>query len=142
MPPAARENRTPRIYYATQVGVAPPTIVLFVNSTKLFDPTYQRYLLNVFREKLPFRDIPIKLYMRSRKQTEPGERSSSDRPYESDDDQEMNPAALAPTFPIRLPSADISTSRRVSSTAKSMSCSLSWMADKLLPLVAWKHHVY
>ena len=51
--------------------------MLFVNSTKLFDPTYQRYLLNVFREKLPFRDIPIKLYMRSRKQTEPGERSSS-----------------------------------------------------------------
>jgi GTP-binding protein len=72
--PATRENRTPRIYYATQVGVDPPTIVLFVNSTKLFDPTYQRYLLNVFREKLPFRDIPIKLYMRSRTQTEPGER--------------------------------------------------------------------
>ena len=39
--------------------------------------TYQRYLLNTFREKLPFHDIPIKLYMRSRKQTEPGERSSS-----------------------------------------------------------------
>jgi GTP-binding protein len=82
--PATRENRTPRIYYATQVGVAPPTIVLFVNSTKLFDPTYQRYLLNTFREKLPFRDIPIKLYMRSRKQTEPGERSSS--ASEPDDD--------------------------------------------------------
>jgi GTPase len=76
-PPASCENRTPRIYYATQVGVAPPTIVLFVNSTKLFNQTYQRYLLNTFREKLPFRDIPIKLYMRSRKQTEPGERSSS-----------------------------------------------------------------
>ena len=49
--PASRENRTPRIYYATQVGVAPPTIVLFVNSTKLFDPTYQRYLLNIFSRK-------------------------------------------------------------------------------------------
>jgi GTP-binding protein len=73
-PPAMRENRTPRIYYATQVDAAPPTIVLFVNSTRLFDATYQRYLLNVFREKLPFRDIPIKLYMRARKQTEPGTR--------------------------------------------------------------------
>ncbi len=50
-PPASRENRAPRIYYATQVGVAPPTIVLFVNSTRLFDPTYQRYLLNVFSRK-------------------------------------------------------------------------------------------
>jgi GTP-binding protein len=75
-PPASRENRTPRIYYATQVGVAPPTIVLFVNSTRLFDPTYQRYLLNTFREKLPFRDIPIKLYMRSKKPMEPGASSS------------------------------------------------------------------
>ncbi len=70
-PPAMRENRNPRIYYATQVSTAPPTVVLFVNSTRLFDATYQRYLLNVFREKLPFRDIPIKLYMRSRTQSDP-----------------------------------------------------------------------
>lgn len=68
-PPASREGRAARIYYATQVGSAPPTIVLFVNSTRLFDATYQRYLLNVFREKLPFRDVPIKLYLRSRTQT-------------------------------------------------------------------------
>jgi len=84
-PPASRENRTPRIYYATQVDVAPPTIVLFVNSVRLFDATYQRYLLNVFRQKLPFRDIPIKLYMRSRKQEEPGgSRPSHDRPEEDE----------------------------------------------------------
>ena len=76
-PPSSRENRTPRIYYATQVDVTPPTIVLFVNSTRLFDATYQRDLLNVFRNKLPFRDIPIKLYLRSRKQEEPGGRPSN-----------------------------------------------------------------
>jgi GTP-binding protein len=76
-PPAARENRNPRVYYATQVGVAPPTIVLFVNSVSLFDPTYLRYLLNVFREKSPYHDVPIKLYLRARKQLEPGERSAS-----------------------------------------------------------------
>ena len=85
-----RENRSPRIYYATQVGIAPPTIVLFVNSPRLFDATYQRYLLNVFREKLPFHDIPIKLYLRSRKQTEPGartgagDRDEADPGYEED----------------------------------------------------------
>ncbi len=58
------------------MGLAPPTVVLFVNSTQLFDPTYQRYLLNVFREKLPFHDIPIKLYLRARKQSDQGARSS------------------------------------------------------------------
>jgi len=91
-PPASRENRTPRIYYATQVGVAPPTIVLFVNSTRLFDATYQRYLLNVFREKLPFRDIPIKLYMRSRKQYEPGDRPAADSVLGTDDSFDVNAA--------------------------------------------------
>jgi GTP-binding protein len=65
-PPSMRENRSPRVYYATQVGTAPPTVVLFVNSPSLFDATYQRYLLNVFREKLPFHDVPIKLYLRAR----------------------------------------------------------------------------
>jgi GTPase len=95
-PPASRENRCPRIYYATQVGVAPPTIVLFVNSTRLFDPTYQRYLLNVLREKLPYHDIPIKLYMRSRKQNEAGEHSRSEHSEASDDQFDLNsPAARA-----------------------------------------------
>ncbi len=70
-PPAARDNRNPRIYYATQVGVAPPTIVLFVNAPALFEPTYQRYLLNFFREKLPVRDVPVKLYLRARSQSDP-----------------------------------------------------------------------
>jgi GTPase len=69
-PPSMRENRTPKIYYATQVGTAPPTVVVFVNSPPLFDATYQRYLLNVFREKLPYHDIPIKLYLRSRSRTD------------------------------------------------------------------------
>jgi GTPase len=82
--PPSRDNRTPRVYYATQVGVAPPTIVLFVNSTQIFDPTYLRYLLNVFREKSPYHDIPIKLYMRARKQTEPDGRTSGHEPDEID----------------------------------------------------------
>jgi GTP-binding protein len=70
-PPPLRENRSPKVYYATQVGTAPPTIVLFVNKPSVFDPTYQRYLLNAFRSKLPFRDVPIKLYLRSRLKTDP-----------------------------------------------------------------------
>src|SRR5690606_25232444 len=72
-PPASQAGRTPRVYYATQVGSAPPTIVLFVNRPSLFEPTYQRYLLNAFRERLPVQDIPIKLYLRARSQTEIGD---------------------------------------------------------------------
>jgi GTP-binding protein len=101
--PPARENRTPRIYYATQVGVAPPTIVLFVNSTRLFDATYQRYLLNVFRTKLPFRDIPIKLYMRSRKQTEPGDRSAPEHVGDTDDSLDVTSAGARADLPNQAP---------------------------------------
>jgi GTP-binding protein len=93
--PASRENRTPRIYYATQVGIDPPTIVLFVNSARLIDPTYSRYLLNIFREKLPFHDIPIKLYMRSRKQAEPGASSSGDQSPETESPLNRNLAGRA-----------------------------------------------
>lgn len=77
-PPSMRNSKPPRIYYATQVGTAPPTVVLFVNQTSLFDATYQRYLLNVFREKLPFHDIPLKLYLRARTQHDPNAPSSED----------------------------------------------------------------
>ena len=45
--------------------------MLFVNRPSLFEAPYQRYLLNVFREQLPFPDIPIKLYLRARTQTDP-----------------------------------------------------------------------
>ena len=105
-PPASRENRTPRIYYATQVGVTPPTVVLFVNSTRLFDPTYQRYLLNVFRERLPFRDIPIKLYMRSRRQDEEAEDRSSTEIWEGptgaiDEGQELAGSQIPGQSPRR-----------------------------------------
>ncbi len=79
-PPSPKENRVPRIYYATQVGTAPPTVVLFVNHPTAFDATYQRYLLNVFREKLPFHDVPIKLYLRARSQTDPNAPSSQSDP--------------------------------------------------------------
>lgn len=101
-PPAMKENRSPRIYYATQVDVAPPTIVLFVNSTRLFEPTYQRYLLNVFRERLPFRDIPIKLYLRSRKQTDPSERRRDGGDFDEGSDDEPMTRAGSDTEPENL----------------------------------------
>jgi len=65
-PPPLHQNRRPKLYYATQVGVQPPTIVLFCNNPKAISAQYQRYLLGVFREKLEFGEVPIKLYLRKR----------------------------------------------------------------------------
>jgi GTP-binding protein len=66
-PPPLRQNRRPRVLYATQVDVQPPTIVLFTNGPELFDNTYRRYLVKTFRDKLPFHDVPVKLLLRGKR---------------------------------------------------------------------------
>jgi GTP-binding protein len=69
-PPPMHRNRRPKVYYATQVAVQPPTIVLFCNEPSAIAAQYQRYLLGVFRENLPFAEVPIKLYLRRREAAE------------------------------------------------------------------------
>ena len=65
--PRPRRNRLPKILYATQVSVEPPTIILFVNDPALFDASYKRYLANRLRERLPFAEVPIRLLWRGRR---------------------------------------------------------------------------
>lgn len=65
-PPPLARNREPKLYYATQVGIQPPTIVVFVNDPALISKPYQRYLLGKFRDDLEFHEVPIKLYLRRR----------------------------------------------------------------------------
>lgn len=65
-PPIQKSKRLPKIYFASQVAAEPPTIVLFANDPSLFDDIYRRYLLKVFRDSLPFPEVPIKLDFRSK----------------------------------------------------------------------------
>ncbi len=65
-PLPAFKGRLPKIYYATQVGIQPPTIVLFCNEPRGISKPYQRYLLGKFRDDLDFDEVPIKLYLRKR----------------------------------------------------------------------------
>ncbi len=59
--PSSRLGTQARLYYASQVSVHPPTIVLKVNHPKLFKGQYERYLMNRLREELPFSEVPIRL---------------------------------------------------------------------------------
>ena len=65
-PPPLYQNRRPKIYYATQVSVQPPTIVLFCNEPQALSRPYQRYLLSAVRDQLHFEEVPVKLYLRKR----------------------------------------------------------------------------
>eukprot|EP00913_Durusdinium_trenchii_P013370 g12551.t1 len=80
-PPPHRRNRRPRIYYVTQVAIEPPTIVLKCNEPRLFDESWKRYLLGVLREELPFHEVPIRLYFRSRSNDEAEETDDSERTH-------------------------------------------------------------
>jgi GTP-binding protein len=72
-PPPLDRNRQPKIYYATQVGEEPPTLVLFCNHPGSIAENYRRYLVGAFRDNLPFGEVPIKLYLRKRESAEPQE---------------------------------------------------------------------
>ena len=72
-PPPLHRNRQPKIYYATQVGEEPPTLVLFCNHPQAISENYRRYLVGAFRDNLPFGEVPIKLYLRKRESAEPEE---------------------------------------------------------------------
>ena len=65
-PPPLHHFHKTKIYYTSQVDVAPPTIVLFCNMPEAFSAPYQRYLLNYLRDGLPFAEVPIRLLFRKR----------------------------------------------------------------------------
>ena len=64
--PPAVKNRRPRLYYATQAGIEPPTFIFFANDAALIHFSYRRYLENRIRDVLGFHGAPIKLVFRDR----------------------------------------------------------------------------
>jgi GTP-binding protein len=65
-PPADTRGRPVRLYYATQVEAAPPTIVISTSAPRSVSEPYKRYLLNTFRKALPFHEVPIRLLLRGK----------------------------------------------------------------------------
>lgn len=64
--PPSDKGRYLKIYYMTQIGIQPPTFVIFCNSAELFHFSYRRYIENCLRETFGFKGTPIKLIFRER----------------------------------------------------------------------------
>ncbi len=60
------KGRRPKIFYATQVAVAPPTFVFFARDAGSVHFSYRRYLENRLRDQFGFDGTPIKLVFRER----------------------------------------------------------------------------
>lgn len=66
--PPSKGSLKLRIYYATQVGIKPPTFAFFVNTPEALHFSYQRYLENQLRQNFDFEGAYIKLVFNERKE--------------------------------------------------------------------------
>ncbi len=78
-PPAHVRNRLPKVFYATQAAVGPPTFVIFVNDPELIHFSYRRYLENRIRAEYGFLGTPIRLILRQRESADAARRSARPR---------------------------------------------------------------
>jgi GTP-binding protein len=72
-PPPASGSKRPRLYYATQVAIEPPTFVFFASDAASVHFSYRRYLENRIRAAFGFAGTPVRLVFREREREE-GER--------------------------------------------------------------------
>jgi GTP-binding protein len=64
--PPPVKGRRPKLFYATQAGIAPPTFVFFAREAGSVHFSYRRYLENRLRDELSFLGTPIRLVFRER----------------------------------------------------------------------------
>ncbi len=65
-PPPAKGGRPTKIYFGSQVQVAPPTFVLMTNNLDKTNRAYERYLSRQLRSHFGFAGSPLKLVWRKR----------------------------------------------------------------------------
>ena len=66
-PPTDKGKRL-KLFYITQVGVKPPTFVVFVNDRELMHFTYVRYLENRIRDAFGFKGTSLRFIIRQRQE--------------------------------------------------------------------------
>ena len=65
-PPPLVRGKRPKLFYATQAAIAPPTFVFFASDASSVHFSYRRYLENRLRETFGFHGTPIRLVFRDR----------------------------------------------------------------------------
>jgi GTP-binding protein len=65
-PPPSMNNRSVRLYYATQVQASPPTFVIASNYPERVHFSYRRYVVNQLRERFGFEGTPVRVFYRGK----------------------------------------------------------------------------
>ena len=69
-PPPTKKGKQLKILFVTQVGITPPTFIIFVNDPELMHFSYLRFIENRLRESFGFEGPPLRLVVRARKEEE------------------------------------------------------------------------
>ncbi|MDH3328446.1 MAG: ribosome biogenesis GTPase Der [Desulfobulbaceae bacterium] len=64
--PPYHHGRRLKFYYTAQLNTAPPTFAIIANAPKGIHFSYQRYLVNQFREGLGLDRVPVRIFFRER----------------------------------------------------------------------------
>lgn len=64
----------PKMFYGTQIGKEPLSVMVFVNEPRLFRGQYERYLAQVLRENFDCPEVPVRLVFRRREKVVLGDR--------------------------------------------------------------------
>jgi GTP-binding protein len=63
-PPPVRSGKQPKVLFATQASIRPPTVVLF--TTGFIEAGYRRFIERKFRERFGFEGSPVRINIRVR----------------------------------------------------------------------------
>ena len=69
-PPPMVKGKRLKLLFMTQVDIAPPKFVIFVNDENLMHFSYLRFIENRLRESYGFEGTPLKFVVRNRKEEE------------------------------------------------------------------------
>jgi GTP-binding protein len=64
--PPSDGTRLRKLNYITQVSEGPPTFLIFSNTSRKVEASYQRYLLNRIRDRFGFKGVPLRLVFRKK----------------------------------------------------------------------------
>ncbi len=64
--PPQKAGEEVKLFYASQIGTTPPAFAIVSNRPKDIPESYQRYILNGFRDAWSFEGVPVRLKLRQR----------------------------------------------------------------------------
>jgi GTPase len=82
-PPPLVRGKRPKLFYATQAAISPPTFVFFASDASAVHFSYRRYLENRLRDTFGFHGTPVRLVFRDRASVKLPRRRKSVRPVPS-----------------------------------------------------------